>query len=110
MTKGLIKTEKTIIREVAVTRFAIAKRIRDKAASQALALASTDKRSLPVTHGAIPKHGRALLAHLLACFIHEKGITIENAYEASVWLEWLEGLDDMASLNESEASPEAISF
>jgi hypothetical protein len=102
--------EKTIIREVPVTRFAIAKRIRERASSQALSLASTDSRPHPVTHGSIPKHGRALVAHLLACFIHEKGITIENAYEASVWLEWLEGLDTLAADNESEASPEALCF
>lgn len=101
----MIKTEKTIIREVPVTAFAIAKRLRLKASSQALSLASTDSRPLPVTHGSIPKHGRALVAHLLACFIHEKGVTIENAYAASVWLEWLEGLDDMASINELEPLP-----
>ena len=96
--------EKTIIREVPATRFAIAKRLRLKASSQALSLASTDSRRLPVTHGAIPKHGRALLAHLLACFVHEKNITIENAYEASVWLEWLEGLDTLAADNEADAA------
>lgn len=103
-------SEDTIIREVPITAFAIAKRIRTKAASQALSLASTDSRPFPVTHAAVPKHGRALLAHLLACFISERSITIEKLYEASVWLEWLEGLDTLAADNESEASPEALCF
>lgn len=38
-----------------------------------------------------------MVAHLLACFIHERNITIEKAYEASMWLDWLEGLDTLAA-------------
>lgn len=96
--------QKPIIREVPVTRFAIAKRLRLKAASQAMSLASTDSRPYPVTHAAVPKHGRALLAHLLTCFIHESSVTIEKAYTASVWLEWLESLDTLAADNEAAAA------
>ena len=51
-----------------------------------------------------------MVAHLLACFLHEKSITIEKAYEASMWIDWLEGLDTLAAEEAALLSEEAGSI